>query len=1085
MVKPCFCIECKGAPVPNSTYYRHRRDRPVISNDNEPIASAATPQAHVDGDGVIDEESKSGPDTDTLFALRVCENVSQHGLNLRAADGVLKAFEVSYGETLHEAGLYPPKSMYLAEKRARGYVGAANFVPRDFCSQCGWCYPVCKDMKTCQRCSEHGVTTERFDTSGKPKSQAFYLDIEAKLKSIFGSDYLFDELNFGKARPRPQVKIADRELTDVWDGEVMERLYHDYTGPDTENKDKFLYFALCADGVEVKDSKSYTPVTAKLLNWPPELRRLNGTIVLLGYLPPKVIDYGEMLSPIADIFAAHQPGSTPVKLERKGTTEEAWLLLASATSDIRGIPAFTGGSGPPCKVGGCNACTVGGIWVARRNIMPGAVRGLKKGDNLRAEHKREFKKTLLYSLSDETWPSARKHATSTAEGNQRHDAFVQHLVSGSSKSVISTWRREFAYHTRDVFSRKLLYWDMTQQIIYDLTHENANIVKHIFQWTTNSGSNGKSKFPPQMRDEEAIARPSMKRYCKPDGEKWPIPDWQADSAGKQRLDALESFCRVPRDWPPVRRYKEHAGFVKCSEWLLLAGDAGCYVLRTLGVRGDVLLMMIELLRLLERVMRKVSTPGDRQHVKTNLPRVLTKLEMCLPMVWNTSVLHVYQCSVVKSLEALGPYPVNNMMDNERFHTVFRRLAAHSTLHVLEGVRHRAEIAELVNTFMADDKSIRSRPPLRSNAAGLQLRPGSEDKTDRVTRILGKGKGESLTDAELYELNTLWQTVCPGGEQSVNHRIEVYDRAQYAGYNFSTEAYSAKTKNDNSRIRLDYHLKKIVKHRGRVSSVQRVLKTVYGTIVRIFKHDLQPGGKSKIVLMCRWFRTVGKCDIAGTTLVQDTAEVDPGDKFSFLETAYQVPVAVWPHDKRSNGRIYTRPTFDVIDRNQEQYNGDADDECEEYKESYEAPVNSERIARDEAPARKRRRLDDSSKRSMSESHMHEKEVLPSASIEEAVSDIEAETYEAWDISMGYDEICSVCVQPRKGLNSSWHLCHFCPRAFCTSCVELESTLDGVFSCRRLRLKRGDSELAMPDDSELAQRLQECTDRTHILRGDEYN
>ena len=86
-----------------TTFYNHRRrERHVVSNENEPIASSSA----ADRDSGDDE--KSIPDTDTLFSLRVCESVSQHGLKLNAADGLLKAFQVSYGETLHEAGLYPP-----------------------------------------------------------------------------------------------------------------------------------------------------------------------------------------------------------------------------------------------------------------------------------------------------------------------------------------------------------------------------------------------------------------------------------------------------------------------------------------------------------------------------------------------------------------------------------------------------------------------------------------------------------------------------------------------------------------------------------------------------------------------------------------------------------------------------------------------------------------------------------------------------------------------------------------------------------------------------------------------------------------
>ena len=175
----------------------------------------------------------------------------------------------------------------------------------------------------------------------------------------------------------------------------MERIYHEYEGPDCQRKNQFLYFSLCADGIEVKKNTSFTPVTAKLLNWPPEMRRLNGCILLLAYFPPKVLDYGEMFSPIANTFALHQPGKEPMKIKPGGKDTAAhadvWVVLANALSDIRGIPALTGGSNPPCYVGGCIKCEVRGVRKGTCTILPGAVRGLPLDSSLRQKYRTEFR----------------------------------------------------------------------------------------------------------------------------------------------------------------------------------------------------------------------------------------------------------------------------------------------------------------------------------------------------------------------------------------------------------------------------------------------------------------------------------------------------------------------------------------------------------------------------------------------------------------------------------------------------------------------------------------------------------------------
>ena len=1087
----------------------HKLPDPDSPNIHAPAPQEPFPAILEDTDPIED----SSPDDDASFSLRVLESIACKNVSLTGAESILKAVDTCYGASLREAGHAPPSSVYMAEKLAKNFKSPPGFISREFCSLCGWCFPVDADEEKCQRCYRLGngkISTRVNPATGKPWMQAYYLDLSAKIQSIFSSKYLYGQLQYFKEpRPRGPVtdRMADRELTDVWDGEILERLYHNYEGAGHEKKNQFLYFSLCADGVEVKKRQdaTYTPVTAKLLNWAPDLRRLNTSIMLLAYFPPHPIDYGEMLSPIADTFALHQPGGTaiPVSIGTR-REEDVWLVLANVLSDIRGIPACTGGSNPPCKVGSCNHCEVRGLRASNRTILPGAVRGLGTDDEdhaLRRDYEFEFGKfDKLKKYSDESWPKARKPCDIVAEGEARHEGSIQQIVMQRTKQTITASRSAYAYHTRDPFSSKLPYWDVQEQTIYDPAHQHSNVVKQIFGFLFNNSKKNKSTFPPATRQEEAKLRKSMQRYSKPAGKRWPIADWQADKAGKQRIDALHTCCPVPKGWPPVRKYGAHAGFVKCSEWTLLAGDAGCYVLRTSGIRGDVLGVWIELLRILERMMRKVSTPGDRQYVEDHLPSVLTRCEMCLPLSWNTSVVHLYQCVAVATVKAVGPYPVNNMLDNERYHTVFRRRAG-ATFNVMAAIKHQAEIAEAVNTFNTDDRSVRPATSiLRSSAAGLQVRPDSKDKRDRVTRPLGKPKKATVTEQELVQLNSLWQQQVPGPDvgpdlpatASTNRRILQYERVEYGGFQFTTDKYrrTKQTKTDNTHLRLDYLEERVQGGRGSRRCAERITvrKTVYGTVLRIFEHEFVPGGVAKIVLQCRWFKTVGKCPIAGTILVQDTAGEDPNDKFTFLETAYQIPIAVWPHDQRSNApRVYAAPTFDIIDRNQEQYNSDSEDEDDDAYEAAEVtlPVDSERAHTETIAASRKRnregRLCESHEVKESEGE-GEGEGEGGEEEPESNSGIEDESdADRWDGR--HDTVCAVCYEWIRDPQEAY-TCPLCPRAFCKTCVIPEANTGNdqslVNACSALIVKRSaGGDLSLEDLSRLAV----CTTRLYMLEYEE--
>ena len=88
---------------------------------------------------------------------------------------------------------------------------------------------------------------------------------------------------------------------------------------------------------------------------------------------------------------------------------------------------------------------------------------------------------------------------------------------------------------------------------------------------------------------------------------------------------------------------------------------------------------------------------------------------------------------------------------------------------------------------------------------------------------------------------------------------------------------------------------------------------------LFVHEAYPGGPRRYVLEGKWFKVVGVCPIANTTLVRycPSMPFNTSSKFVFLDACYQHPVAIWPHDPLGDLPLGDRRKdwFDVIDRNQ--------------------------------------------------------------------------------------------------------------------------------------------------------------------------
>ena len=144
-------------------------------------------------------------------------------------------------------------------------------------------------------------------------------------------------------------------------------------------------------------------------------------------------------------------------------------------------------------------------------------------------------------------------------------------------------------------------------------------------------------------------------------------------------------------------------------------------------------------------------------------------------------------------------------------------------------------------------------------------------------------------------------------------VQEYQRVDYAGVEFRTEASQQFIRTDNAKVRVPFV------NSGRGAREYQM----YGSIRRILTHqaweeETVPPSPVICVLEVEWYATIRTNLVSGNPLVRKEA---PGvhSKFVTIWNCYQLPVAVWPFDLLGLLPL-TDPDHDlleVIDRNQDQ------------------------------------------------------------------------------------------------------------------------------------------------------------------------
>ena len=158
--------------------------------------------------------------------------------------------------------------------------------------------------------------------------------------------------------------------------------------------------------------------------------------------------------------------------------------------------------------------------------------------------------------------------------------------------------KDEAYHDVDIFTTALWYHNKVKDNLYDSAHQFANAIKQLLIYIGNKAGNA-VRFKDKHREYEIQQLGRFAADLGPtDERKFPKPPWVA--LNLVEIDAVCKKLRVPSNWPRVRKIFKDALRMKSAELLLLAGDAGAYFVRIMGIRADYKEVFIDLLRLLER-----------------------------------------------------------------------------------------------------------------------------------------------------------------------------------------------------------------------------------------------------------------------------------------------------------------------------------------------------------------------------------------------------------------------------------------------------------------------------------------------------
>ena len=113
--------------------------------------------------------------------------------------------------------------------------------------------------------------------------------------------------------------------------------------------------------------------------------------------------------------------------------------------------------------------------------------------------------------------------------------------------------------------------------------------------------------------------------------------------------------------------------LKIAETLAFCGDRGVYHMTLLDIDPKFKDMVIELLKICCILIKKSAHEAtELKQLQKRFVIILTKLEIALPLYWNTSTRH-YLLHIADAIEKMGSFWAFSMLGAERVHVTIKKL----------------------------------------------------------------------------------------------------------------------------------------------------------------------------------------------------------------------------------------------------------------------------------------------------------------------------------------------------------------------------------------------------------------------------
>jgi hypothetical protein len=756
--------EEKVPPDPGG--FRWHKPKPVIDPRDERPAS--------DSD---DEDFEDKEELVSRMAIELIGKVSDRSVT---ETGLMSILDIVQRRMGPRSGMTIPKSYYGLQK-------AAGYNPKQHAS-CVW--PLCACGKFA---FPVGTTTCPVCFSNYPLDPEFYMavfDVVGRLTKLMAVPAYAERFHYAANRDEDKIGTDNIDRNgesigkdgDVWAAERLRNI-------SAEDRLKFFWLRLSTDGTVMKPTFQIlaVPIVAEVLNLPPDYRTRFGALLLFGLIP-KEGDYHMLYLQLLQHNAAYFDGAVidGVRADTGFKVHDAYTRSDRVSKFAIGFTVnYTKGHQPdlcskqsPAEVGGCPFCDVLGLSRGpSKMIYPSFMSHLDVDDpmvlvmqtNLTVQPMQASAAMVQNELNglDDAEDKARVAALSKIKRKRKRAVeTVEHMLElcrcqprpmrttqealAAARRVLQnpteSVRKQEPYFDISVYVKLIPDFDLLGVASNDPAHALDNLMKQIFLLVGNKGKMSTGK---DAMDIDFLCG----KFPEKGQGKFPF-----QASNGIHVEEIMRKYKSPRGWSKMRRPISKPTGMKMVESLRYLMDTGVYFLMCLDLEEEYQRILIELIQAARILLSKEPVSAAEWHeAMLELTRALAVCEVKLPFFWSHVVVHMLGHEDFFT-QRFGSFPVRNMLDIERFHTVLKGMAHSGFLNFV------ATVAKKYNNFVETELSRLVGDAIQTAATQSSLAAVRPDpRRARARTVVPVGKAltiKRLTPQQFRSVLELWGRFIP-------------------------------------------------------------------------------------------------------------------------------------------------------------------------------------------------------------------------------------------------------------------------------------------------------------------------------------